>query len=100
MKQLIKLQPQWAPSSWRDFPIKQRPLWPKEKLNKALIKLSAFPALVPIQEIISLKNQFKNVARKKAFILIAGDCAETFSDFNNDSILFFSLLVTLTSCSL
>ena len=86
MSQLIKITKEWSPKSWKNFPIRQQPNWPDKKLNKILSELSKFPVLVPIHEIISLKNQFKNVANNNAFILIAGDCAETFSDFKNDLI--------------
>ena len=49
-------------------------------------KLESFPPLIPFDEIDSLKKQFKRVSDDKAFILIAGDCAETFSDFNQSLI--------------
>ena len=84
MRELIKINNQWDPKSWKNFPITQQPKWPNQKINKISNELSKFPALVPIHEIVSLKKQFKNVANNNAFILIAGDCAETFSDFKHD----------------
>ena len=86
MRELIKINNQWDPKSWKNFPITQQPKWPNQKINKISNELSKFPALVPIHEIVSLKKQFKNVANNNAFILIAGDCAETFSDFKHDLI--------------
>ena len=82
MKKILNISKQWQPNSWQEFPIHQSPNWPIDKLSDTLDKLSSFPPLIPIHEIEALKTQFKKVANKKAFILIAGDCAETFSDFN------------------
>ena len=86
MKKILNISKSWRPSSWKEFPIKQAPDWNDRELKKNLDKLSSFPPLVPVHEIESLKNEFCQVADKKAFILIAGDCAETFSDFNQNLI--------------
>ena len=82
MKKILNISKKWTPSSWKDLQIKQYPDWPVEELRRSIEKLSSFPPLVPVHEIKNLKNEFQQVANKKAFILIAGDCAETFSDFN------------------
>ena len=86
MKKILPISKKWKPSSWKSLPIKQAPDWPKNKLNEAIEKLQSFPPLIPIHEIDILKTQFKRVANNKAFILIAGDCAETFSDFHQSLI--------------
>tara|TARA_B100001142_G_scaffold44678_1_gene40829 strand:+ start:7829 stop:9166 length:1338 start_codon:yes stop_codon:yes gene_type:complete len=86
MKKILNISKTWSPDSWKDFPIKQAPDWNDEALKENLDKLSSFPPLVPVHEIENLKNEFCQVADKKAFILIAGDCAETFSDFNQNLI--------------
>ena len=65
MKKLLKLYNTWNPHSWKDYPIKQHPNWPNKELKKVINSLRAFPALVPIHEIITLKDQFKNVSNKK-----------------------------------
>ena len=82
MKKILNISKKWAPNSWKDLPIKQYPNWPVEELKESIKKLASFPPLVPVHEIKNLKNEFQQVANKNAFILIAGDCAETFSDFN------------------
>ena len=82
MKKILNISKRWKPDSWREMPIKQSPNWPIKDLRENIKKLSSFPPLVPVHEIENLKNEFKQVADKKAFVLIAGDCAETFSDFN------------------
>jgi len=86
MKKILNISKTWSPDSWKEFPIKQAPDWNDEELKENLDKLSSFPPLVPVHEIENLKNEFCQVADKKAFILIAGDCAETFSDFNQNLI--------------
>ena len=86
MKKLLKISKKWTLDSWKDCSISQSPNWPVQKLKKTVEKLESFPPLVPIHEIEILKKQFKKVAEDKAFILIAGDCAETFSDFSHQLI--------------
>ena len=86
MKKVLRLNNSWKSSSWKNFPISQAPRWPIGKLNKTIEAINSYPPLVPMHEIEHLKEQFNKVANNSAFILIAGDCAETFEDFNNDSI--------------
>ena len=86
MKKALRLSNSWKNDSWKKFPINQHPKWPVKKLNKTIQAISSYPPLVPIHEIEHLKEQFKEVANNSAFILIAGDCAETFEDFNHNSI--------------
>ena len=86
MKKILNISKKWTPGSWKTFPIKQSPAWPKQKLKTNIQTLASLPPLVPIHEIEELKQQFQNVAKEKAFILIGGDCAETFSDFNHNLI--------------
>jgi len=86
MKKLLSISKKWTPTSWQNLPIKQSPKWPVDILDETVYKLQSFPPLVPIHEIDNLKTQFKRVSNNKAFILIAGDCAETFSDFNQSLI--------------
>ena len=83
---MLSIANAWSPSSWKSLPIKQSPDWPVNQLNDVVNTLKSFPPLVPIHEIDNLKNQFKSVANNESFILIAGDCAETFSDFNQSLI--------------
>jgi 3-deoxy-7-phosphoheptulonate synthase len=79
--------PQWTPSSWRDRPAGQQPTWPDEgALEQALKRLSALPPLVFAGEARSLTSALGQVADGKAFLLQAGDCAESFEGFSADSI--------------
>ena len=73
----------WSPSSWRDFPALQQPDWPDSgALDLALKRLSGLPPLVFAGEARQLTTALGRVADGKAFLLQAGDCAESFNDFS------------------
>jgi 3-deoxy-7-phosphoheptulonate synthase len=77
----------WTPSRWRSFPAEQQPEWPDpHALDQTLKSLSAMPPLVFAGEARSLKFALSQVAAGNAFLLQAGDCAESFHDFTADSI--------------
>jgi 3-deoxy-7-phosphoheptulonate synthase len=77
----------WTPNSWRDFPIKQQPLYQnQEKLKKVEKELSTYPPLIFAQEARSLKEQLAQVTNGDAFLLQGGDCAESFKNFNASNI--------------
>ncbi len=77
----------WTPSSWRDLAAGQQPEWPDaHALEQVLKTLSALPPLVFAGEARSLKASLADVAAGEAFLLQAGDCAESFHDFSADSI--------------
>jgi 3-deoxy-7-phosphoheptulonate synthase len=77
----------WSPDSWRSFPIKQQPTWPDEAdLDRALKQIQGYPPLVFAGEARSLQNGLAQVAAGNAFLLQAGDCAESFEDFSANSI--------------
>jgi 3-deoxy-7-phosphoheptulonate synthase len=77
----------WSAASWRKFPAAQQPEWPDaEALKKAEVQLSGLPPLVFAGEARALTRQLAAVAEGRAFLLQAGDCAESFTDFSADSI--------------
>jgi 3-deoxy-7-phosphoheptulonate synthase len=77
----------WSAASWRKFVAAQQPEWPDaEALKKAEVQLSALPPLVFAGEARRLTSQLAEVANGRAFLLQAGDCAESFADFSADSI--------------
>src|SRR6202167_5190283 len=79
--------PSWSAASWRRFPAEQQPEWPDaEALKNAEVQLSALPPLVFAGEARRLTSQLAEVANGRAFLLQAGDCAESFADFSADSI--------------
>jgi 3-deoxy-7-phosphoheptulonate synthase len=77
----------WAPSSWRDKPAAQQPDWPDEAVLDATLKqLSTMPPLVFAGEARALTGALAQVAQGGAFLLQAGDCAESFHSFSADAI--------------
>jgi 3-deoxy-7-phosphoheptulonate synthase len=77
----------WSPDSWRSFPIKQQPLWPDEAdLDRALKQIAGYPPLVFAGEARSLQSGLAQVAAGNAFLLQAGDCAESFEEFTANNI--------------
>ncbi|KAJ5997281.1 hypothetical protein N7522_008941 [Penicillium canescens] len=78
---------EWSPSSWTQKPIKQDVIYEdRQGLKDSLEKLQKLPPLVTTREIIQLKDNLRNVALGKAFVLQGGDCAELFDYCNQDMI--------------
>jgi 3-deoxy-7-phosphoheptulonate synthase len=78
---------QWSPQSWRDKKAEQQPEWPDEgELERSLKQLSTLPPLVFAGEARNLQAALAEVASGRAFLLQAGDCAESFHDFTADNI--------------
>ena len=77
----------WSPDSWRHKPAAQQPAWPDaQALERATAELSALPPLVFAGEARRLRTALGQVAAGEAFVLQAGDCAESFAEFTADSI--------------
>jgi 3-deoxy-7-phosphoheptulonate synthase len=77
----------WSPRSWRALPASQQPAWPDEgELDRALKQIEAFPPLVFAGEARSLQTGLGHVAAGQAFLLQAGDCAESFEEFSANNI--------------
>src|ERR1035438_5171326 len=77
----------WHPASWRTRPAAQQPPWPDPvSYQEALAELAKQPPLVFAGEARRLTRALAEVAAGKAFLLQAGDCAESFDDFSADSI--------------
>ena len=77
----------WSPSSWRSIPALQQPEWPDEaRAEAARERLKAMPPLVFAGEARALKASLAQVSVGRAFLLQAGDCAESFRDFSAVSI--------------
>ena len=77
----------WTPTSWRSTVARQQPVWPDPGHLEAVLKdISGLPPLVFAGEVRSLETQLAEVAAGRAFLLQAGDCAESFSDFSADMV--------------
>lgn len=78
---------QWRRDSWRACPIKQHPVYPCENtLKESLERLEKLPPLVFAGEVRQLKKSLTKVAKKEAFLLQGGDCAESFENFGANNI--------------
>lgn len=77
----------WTPDSWRNRPAGQQPDWPDLADHDATIKvLSTYPPLVFAGEARALRAALAEVSSGRAFLLQAGDCAESFEAFTANSI--------------
>ncbi len=77
----------WTPSSWRALPAAQQPDWPDQgALDDVLKRLSTRPPLVFAGEVRQLTSTLAEVGAGRAFLLQAGDCAESFEAFTADAI--------------
>jgi len=78
---------EWTPLSWRECPADQQPDWPDTaELDRALKQLATLPPLVFAGEARSLMGDLGQVVAGRAFLLQAGDCAESFEVFSADAI--------------
>jgi 3-deoxy-7-phosphoheptulonate synthase len=77
----------WTPETWRDRPIRQAPIYPDAAaLAAAEARVRSYPPLVFAGEARRLKSALALAAEGRAFVLQGGDCAESFSDFNANSV--------------
>jgi|TARA_B110000263_G_scaffold199832_1_gene178960 3-deoxy-7-phosphoheptulonate synthase len=77
----------WHPGSWNDCPAGQQPSWPEADLyNETLHELGTKPPLVFAGEARRLTTHLGRVANGEAFVLQAGDCAESFDLSSADAI--------------
>ncbi len=77
----------WTASGWRTKPRIQMPEYPDAgQLKHVEQQLSALPPLVFAGEVRKLQRKIALVSEGKAFLLQGGDCAESFTEFNADSI--------------
>jgi 3-deoxy-7-phosphoheptulonate synthase len=77
----------WTPTSWRNKTIRQVPAYPDTaKLVAMEDKIRAYPPLVFAGEARRLKAQLAQVQEGRAIVLQGGDCAESFGNFNANTI--------------
>jgi 3-deoxy-7-phosphoheptulonate synthase len=75
--------PAWTPSSWRALPARHQPEWPDPpRVESVREQLGALPPLVFAGEARGLTDALAEVGAGRAFLLQAGDCAESFRDFS------------------
>jgi len=72
----------WSPSSWRSLRALHQPDWPdEERAEAARARIAKMPPLVFAGEARALQAALAKVGEGRAFVLQAGDCAESFHDF-------------------
>ncbi|MBR9765300.1 MAG: 3-deoxy-7-phosphoheptulonate synthase, partial [Rhodobacteraceae bacterium] len=77
----------WQKSDWRSKPRVQMPDYQdQEALHAVEAQLSKYPPLVFAGEARRLRDALGAAGRGEAFLLQGGDCAESFDQFNADSI--------------
>ena len=77
----------WTPESWREKEAKQLPTYADEaKLEAAEAKLRKVSPLVFAGEIRSMQEQLAKATLGQGFLLMGGDCAESFDEFNVDHV--------------
>ncbi len=77
----------WAPDSWRTVPAGQQPDWPDPATVESVKeRLRAQPLLVFAGEARALLASLAEVAEGRAFLLQAGDCAESFRETSSVAI--------------
>lgn len=77
----------WTPSSWRQKPVQQVPVYPRpEAVAEVEARLQSYPPLVFAGEARRLKAVLADVAAGHGFLLQGGDCAESFAEFHPNNI--------------
>ena len=79
---------EWTPKSWMHKKVYQNIEYPdQEKLEKTLNELGKNAPLIFAGESLSLKEELIKASKGEAFVLIGGDCAETFREFKVENIM-------------
>ena len=73
----------WRPDSWRERRALQQPAWPAgDAASVAVARLKASPPLVFAGEARALREQLAKAIDRRAFLLQAGDCVESFNELS------------------
>jgi 3-deoxy-7-phosphoheptulonate synthase len=76
-------KPSWTPSSWRSHSALHQPDWPsEERAEAARARLASVPPLVFAGEARQLRSVLAEAVEGRAFLLQAGECAESFHDLS------------------
>lgn len=77
----------WSPGSWRNKKVSQGPKYEDaEELEDAINTMKSFSPLVFAGEVRSLHEQLARACSGQGFLLMGGDCAEAFNEFNVDHV--------------
>jgi len=82
-KKAEKSSSKWTPDSWRKKVGKQMPVYEdSDELKEVTDKLANSAPLVFAGEVRNLSDQLAKASVGNAFLLMGGDCAESFKEFN------------------
>jgi len=89
----------WTPLSWKTKNVYQDIVYPDlNELNTVTEELSNCAPLIFAGEANNLKEELISASRGEAFILMGGDCAETFREFKVENIMnTYRILLQMTS---
>jgi len=74
---------EWSPDSWKKAVAKQLPIYEsEEELADAIKILEGVAPLVFAGEVRSLHEKLARVSQGQGFVLMGGDCAESFKEFH------------------
>jgi 3-deoxy-7-phosphoheptulonate synthase len=77
----------WSPISWKNKNVSQPPNYQNEaELEAAMKKLGRCSPLVFAGEVRTLHEQLARACSGQGFLLMGGDCAEAFEEFNVDHV--------------
>ena len=77
----------WSPQSWRGKPIRQAPEYPdRAALAATEAELCSMPPLIFAGEARALRTELARAAAGEAFLLLGGDCAESFDEFHANAV--------------
>lgn len=77
----------WDSSSWRNYPIQQDIQYQDEdKLKEVLDKLELSDPVVRCEDIDTLQAKLAQVCDGNGFVLMGGDCAESFNEFSHENV--------------
>jgi len=78
---------EWSPTSWKSKVVSQPPNYEdQDELNDAVEKLEKCSPLVFAGEVRTLHEQLARACSGQGFVLMGGDCAEAFGEFNVDHV--------------
>jgi len=77
----------WKPNSWRSKVAKQMPVYDDvDELNASTDVIAKSAPLVFAGEVRTLHEQLARATQGQGFLLMGGDCAESFKEFNVDHV--------------
>lgn len=82
-----KVADEWSPSSWKKKEAKQMPTYEDQsEVDAAVEEMEKCAPLVFAGEVRNLHEQLAKASQGQGFLLMGGDCAEAFNEFDVDHV--------------